>query len=163
MENLLSEYRGKKNIPIHLSVLRVPPGRWEGDARTRSTVDLVARKGIHAALSRRPQMISHLASLIFSLLSAGTHTWATTVAFRTRDVNRCYVVHRARMYASRWNRWGTCARERNRTRALGECTPERKRERKTEEEQEAGVFRDVVCAVYANWARVNARDAQDGI
>lgn len=41
--------------------------------------------------------------------------------------------------------------------------PGRKRERKTEEEQEAGVFRDVACAVYANWARVNARDAQDGI
>lgn len=37
---------------------------------------------------------------------------------------------------------------------------ERKRAKKR---QEAGVFRDVACAVYANWARVNARDAQDGI
>jgi hypothetical protein len=39
----------------------------------------------------------------------------------------------------------------------------RERERRIEEEQEAGVFRDVACAVYANWARVNARDARDGI
>lgn len=67
----------------------------------------------------------------------------------------------------------TCARERNRTRALGERSRTREKERKgeretvkrrkTKEEQEAGVFRDVVCAVYANWARVNARNARDGI
>lgn len=61
----------------------------------------------------------------------------------------------------------TCARERNRTRALEERERERTseiaRRRRTEEEQEAGVFRDVACAVYANWARVNARNARDGI
>jgi len=55
----------------------------------------------------------------------------------------------------------TCAQERNRTRALGERPGEK--ERKIDEEQEAGVFHDVACAVYANWARVNARVAQDGI
>lgn len=65
----------------------------------------------------------------------------------------------------------TCARERNRTRALEERANAREREgeseiarrRRTEEEQEAGVFRDIACAVYANWARVNARNARDGI
>ena len=30
-------------------------------------------------------------------------------------------------------------------------------EEEAETRQEAGVFRDVACAVYANWARVNAR------
>lgn len=61
----------------------------------------------------------------------------------------------------------TCARKRNQTRAYF-CAKNarerrRKRETRSKEEQEAGVFRDVACAVYANWARVNARNARDGI
>lgn len=97
---------------------------------------------------------------------------------RTRDVNRCYVVHRARIYirvtmkqVGHLRQTVQPARESEtelallknaswRTRARKK---KRERERRTEEEQEAGVFRDVACAVYANWARVNARDAQDGI
>lgn len=97
-----------------------------------------------------------------------------TVASRTRDVNRYSVVHGARIYVRitmkqvRHLRQTVQPARGSETelalleRFLENARPGEK-ERKIDEEQEAGVFHDVACAVYANWARVNARDAQDGI
>lgn len=105
-----------------------------------------------------------------------SYTRATTVASRTKDVNRCYIVLRARIYVRVTTKQVGHLRQTVQpargsetelallVRVLENARPgEKERKRETEEEQEAGVFRDVACAVYANWARVNARDAQDGI
>jgi len=98
--------------PIHLSVPKAPRLHWlrrERRMRERSAV-----ADTRVFVSRRPQTILAIGPQYSPPSSTHVfiHDAARTVASRTSDVNRCYIVHTAYTvytYAPRRNRWGTCA------------------------------------------------------
>ncbi|KYM80738.1 hypothetical protein ALC53_08907 [Atta colombica] len=102
-------------------------------------------------MKRKPHLLALTANDFASVLNIlFTEYWHlnsiyAAVASQTRDINRCSVVHRARIYVTHHDETGgppncaTCAQERNRTRALGarlENAQAKKRERLTKSKKQ---------------------------